>query len=117
MVALDGTFSKLNQCAQAGWKPASEATTPSIDLAHEAVLLREHFEEMQRLEELSKYPAEFARMLKESEQAAVFIESMLNPIGGELRLKPIHRKALDVNWMTIRSNCTNCHQQFRDNPN
>jgi cytochrome c556 len=117
MVALDDTFSKLNQCAKAGWKPAPEASASSIDPAHEAVLLREHFEEMQRLEELSKYPAEFVRMLKESEQAAVFIESMLNPIAGELRLKPIHRKALDVNLTSIRSNCTSCHQQFRDNPN
>lgn len=115
MVALDDTFSKLNKWAQAGWKSKPDPSTPSMDAAHEAVLLREHFEEMQRLEELSKYPVEFARILKESEQAAVFIESMLNPISGEIRLKPIHRKALDVNWTTIRSNCTSCHQQFRDN--
>ncbi|MFN6303612.1 MAG: hypothetical protein ACK42H_15605, partial [Planctomycetota bacterium] len=115
MVALDDTFSKLNKWAQAGWKSKPDPSTPSMDAAHEAVLLREHLEEMQRLEELSKYPVEFARILKESEQAAVFIESMLNPISGEIRLKPIHRKALDVNWTTIRSNCTSCHQQFRDN--
>jgi protein tyrosine phosphatase (PTP) superfamily phosphohydrolase (DUF442 family) len=115
MVALDDTFSKLNKWAQAGWKSKPDPSGPSMDAAHEAVLLREHFEEMQRLEELSKYPVEFARILKESEQAAVFIESMLNPISGEIRLKPIHRKALDVNWTTIRSNCTSCHQQFRDN--
>ncbi|MFN6138926.1 MAG: hypothetical protein ACK480_10590 [Planctomycetota bacterium] len=115
MVALDDTFSKLNKWAQAGWKSKPDPSGPSMDAAHEAVLLREHFEEMQRLEELSNFPVEFARILKESEQAAVFIESMLNPISGEIRLKPIHRKALDVNWTTIRSNCTSCHQQFRDN--
>jgi len=115
MVALDDTFSKLNKWAQAGWKSKPDPSDPSMDAAHEAVLLREHFEEMQRLEELAKYPVEFAQMLKESEQAAVFIESMLNPISGENRLKPIHRKALDVNWTTIRSNCSRCHQQFRDN--
>jgi len=115
MVALDDTFSTLNKWAQAGWKSKPDPSTPSMDAAHEAVLLREHLEEMQRLEELSKYPVEFARILKESEQAAVFIESMLNPISGEIRLKPIHRKALDVNWTTIRNNCTSCHQQFRDN--
>lgn len=117
MVALDETFSKLNRWAQSGWKSKPDVAVDQIDAAHEAVLLREHFEEMQRLEDVSKYPAEFAQILKESEQAALFIESMLNPIGGDRRLKPIHRKALEANWTTIRSNCTSCHQQYRDNTN
>jgi hypothetical protein len=57
-------------------------------------------------------------MLKESEQSAWLIESMLNPyrLNVELsQLKPVHRKALDVNWNVIRANCTACHKQFRDN--
>jgi hypothetical protein len=69
-------------------------------------------------------------MLKESEQSAWLIESMLNPyrngnplatkesapLNVELsQLKQVHRKALDVNWNAIRANCTACHKQFRDN--
>jgi len=129
MVALEDTYSKLNKVATAQWKPKPEFQ--SLDSAHEAVLLREHFEEMRRLEDVVRYPESFQHMLQESEQAALFIESMLNPSVAEnpfarvknakeptalSKLKPIHRKAIEINWNTIRSNCAACHQQFRDMP-
>jgi hypothetical protein len=116
MVALEETVAKLSKVAEARWK--ANASSDQVDAAHEAVLLREHFEEMQRLDDVSKYPPTFRQMLKESEQSAWLIESMLNPyrLNVELsQLKPVHRKALDVNWNVIRANCTACHKQFRDN--
>lgn len=127
MVALEETFSKLQNVASNRWKDSSDSG--KIDPSHEAVLLREHFEEMRRLEDVAEFPEPFHLMLKESELAAVFIESMLNPTTAEnstisddgtkdrtvlSKLKPIHRKALEVNWATIRANCSACHQQFRD---
>lgn len=117
MVALDETFAKLNKVAQGGWK--AKADFKQIDVAHEAVLLREHFEELKRLEDVGKYSADFAKMLDDSERAAWFIESMLNATGESpvlSSLKAIHRTAIEVNWTTIRSNCSSCHQQFRDPP-
>ena len=133
MIDLEATFSKLNKVSLARWRDTSDVQ--GIDAAHEAVLLRKHFEEMQRLEGLGKYPGEFKQMLKESEQAAWFIESMLNPGFKQVavavavadtgstahrselgRLEGGHRKALEINWGTIRANCTGCHQQFRDKP-
>jgi|688.fasta_scaffold112106_1 protein tyrosine phosphatase (PTP) superfamily phosphohydrolase (DUF442 family) len=128
MVALEETVAKLSKVAEARWK--ANASSDQVDAAHEAVLLREHFEEMQRLDDVSKYPPTFRQMLKESEQSAWLIESMLNPyrngnplatkesapLNVELsQLKQVHRKALDVNWNAIRANCTACHKQFRDN--
>lgn len=130
MVALEETYSKLDRVATAEWK--SKPEIQAMDPAHEAVLLREHFEEMRRLEDVARFPDSFQRMLQESEQAALFIESMLNPSvaenpfgneknpkerAGLSRLKPIHRKAMEINWNTIRSNCAACHRQFRDKPN
>jgi hypothetical protein len=129
MIDLEATFAKLNKVSLALWRDTSDVE--GIDAAHESVLLRKHFEEMQRLEGIGKYPEEFKQMLKESEQAAWFIESMLNPGFEQIavadagstahrselgRLDGGHRKALEINWGTIRANCTGCHQQFRDKP-
>lgn len=121
MIELNETFSRLSKVASANWKPSPESS--SIDVPHDSVLLREHFEEMQRLEDVAKYPSDFRRFLQESERAAWFIETMLNPPLDESRpvgqsslskLRPAQRKAIDLNWKTIRTHCTNCHQQFRN---
>jgi cytochrome c556 len=73
---------------------------------------------MLRLEEIATYPSEFRHMLEESERSAWFIESMLafsnDPNLG--KIKPDQRDALDVNWKSIRTNCSACHQRFRDQP-
>lgn len=128
MVALDATVAKLSKVAAGRWKV--DAQSSQVDAAHEAVLLREHFEEMQRLDDVSMYPPTFRKMLKESEQSAWLMESMLHPYATEnslstrdsvplkaglSQLKSAHRKALDVNWNSIRANCAACHMQFRDN--
>ena len=112
MVALDQTMNRLEQVAKARWKLKDQDN--QVDIAHESVLLREHFEEMQRLDDLSNYSAAFRQMLKESERSAWFIESMLHSISKPSELKPIQRKALEINWNSIRANCTACHKQFRD---
>jgi protein tyrosine phosphatase (PTP) superfamily phosphohydrolase (DUF442 family) len=123
MVELEKTFANLDVIAVANWKPIEG--TNSIDAAHQAVLLLEHFEELLRLDDVQNYPRPFRDLLKESQYAAQMIQSMLNPSHPEnaipMRptldtLTPEHRIALGGNWKSLRSACTACHQQFRDAP-
>lgn len=123
MVELEKTFAKLDQIAVANWKPIEG--TNSIDAAYQAVLLLEHFEELLRLDDVQNYPGPFRDLLKESQHAALMIQSMLNPSHPENAIPtqtsldtqtPEHRSALGSNWNSLRSACTACHQQFRDAP-
>jgi len=116
MVALEVTFAKLDKCAMGGWNPLE--ANESIDMPHQAVLLQEHFEELLRLDDVKNYPGTFRDLLKESQLAALRVQSMLNPSSTDTvgPLSPEHRDALGVNWKSIRSACTECHQQFRDKP-
>jgi hypothetical protein len=116
MVALEVTFAKLDKFAMGGWKPLE--ATESLDTPHQAVLLQEHFEELLRLDDVKNYPGPFRDLLKESQLAALRVQSMLNPSAPAIlgALTPEHREALGVNWKSIRSACTDCHQRFRDLP-
>ena len=116
MVALEVTFAKLDKFAIGGWKPLE--ATESLDTPHQAVLLQEHFEELLRLDDVKNYPGPFRDLLKESQLAALRVQSMLNPNTSAIlgALTPEHREALGVNWKSIRSACTDCHQRFRDPP-
>ncbi len=68
MVELDHTFDHVKQLSSNGWKPLAQS--PDLDAAHEALLLREHFTEMLRLESVAKEPEAFRTMLRESESDA-----------------------------------------------
>ena len=105
MVALEHTHDLLQQIAAAGWK--APADHPDLDPAHEALLLREHFTELLRLDSVQQEPAEFRRYLTESESAARELE------------KSIQEGAADkvsATFAKISKSCADCHQQFRDVP-
>ncbi len=110
MVLLEHTFDHLKQFAAAEWQPLTKH--PDLEAAHEALLLKEHFVEMLRLDSVAAEPAEFRAMLAESESDA---DKM------ELALRDRNQSDANVNQLNsafkrINENCTQCHRQFRDVP-
>jgi protein tyrosine phosphatase (PTP) superfamily phosphohydrolase (DUF442 family) len=113
MVALERTFDQMNAIAKAQW--ASPARHPDLDPAHEALLLREHFTEMLRTDEVRGQPMRFRQLLEESESAAAELESSLRAWQTAGRKPPVPHgiaKAFD----RVAQRCATCHQEFRDVP-
>jgi len=107
MVALEHTHDHIKQIAASDWK--APAKHPDLDPAHEALLLKEHFAELLRMDDVTTRPAAFQESLQASESAAQQLEDAL---GQSPPATEAARTALD----TINTNCTACHRQFRDNP-
>jgi len=106
MIAVEHTHDHLKQIAAASWKAPPEH--PDVDPAHEALLLREHFTELLRLETVQKDPVEFQRYLKDSEAAAQELENQLRASAAT--------DAKAKTFAAISQACTACHQRFRDVP-
>ena len=116
MVALERAHDHILQIAAARWRPLPEH--PDLDPAHEALLLREHYTELLRTDEVKRRPAEFQAHLRQGEHAAESLEQALDLLGerkypaDEPRLHQTANKALAA----INRNCAACHAQFRDVP-
>lgn len=106
MIPVEHTHDHLKQIEAAGWK--SPPQSPDLDPAHEALLLREHFTELLRMEAVQAKPEAFRRYLQEGEQAAQGLETALRGKETAEKLAPRFAK--------ITQNCTDCHKQFRDVP-
>lgn len=115
MVHLEETFTHLQQLSEADWNLA-KLKSPT-DYPNESLLLREHYEEMLRLEVTKSYPSEFNEMLQASQLAAWRLENMLHqPIAkNSEQLSNVHIEALRINWAIIKNQCVQCHQAYRDN--
>ena len=107
MIAIEHTHDNLKVIASAGWEATEEHA--DIDPPHEALLLREHFTELLRTEEAKKQPAEFQRMLRQSEADAQKLED-------GLRAGKLDQRMLTGLFERITADCTSCHQKFRDIP-
>lgn len=105
MVALEHTHDHLKQIAAAGWK--SPPAHPDLEPAHEALLLREHYTELLRMDEVTQQPEAFRQSLRESETAAQGLEDAL-------RASPVSAQAAQAQLEVVHRNCTECHRKFRD---
>lgn len=113
MVDLERTYDHLKRFSESGWKSLPDH--PDLTAAHEALLLREHFTEMQRMEYTTKQPLGFSTLLKESEADALLLEKTIR------QWKPNNNSTSLPADMTepfrrINTNCINCHKQYRDVP-
>lgn len=111
MVAVEHTFDHLHEVAAAGWRPI--AGHPDIDPPHEALLLREHFTELLRAEEVQQKPERFKQLLAEGEKVASELEDALRA-ATEPAAADVH--ALNQKLDVIARNCAACHKEFRDVP-
>ena len=114
MVELEHTYAQLNQFAQSHWKPL--ANHPALDPAHEALLLREQFTEMLRMDSVAQRTVAFRKLLMVSESDAKLLEETLRLKKQEQNAAPSVASILSESFARISANCTNCHQQYRDVP-
>lgn len=111
MVDLDGTYNRMKKVVNA----TETRTLPNqkSDLAHDALLMREHFKEMMRLESVSKQADAFRGMLKESEADAQILETEIRHWTRHASAGPVPRSVSNA-LERIRVNCSACHRQYRD---
>jgi protein tyrosine phosphatase (PTP) superfamily phosphohydrolase (DUF442 family) len=106
MVAIEHKHDALKQIAAANWR--SPPDHPDLDPAHEALLLREEFEELLRTPAAQAKPPAFLQSLQDSHTATLELEQSLTTNASPNQLTAtLHR---------ITTHCTLCHQQFRDIP-
>lgn len=107
MIAVEHTHDRLKTVAGAGWKATAEHA--DVDPPHEALLLREHYTELLRTEDVQKRPAEFRTLLEQSEVSAQRLEDAL-------RAKKQDLKYINTIFERVTADCAACHQKFRDVP-
>ncbi len=113
MVAIGHAYEHLKLIEEAGWK--TPPTHPDIVPVHEVLMLREHFTEMLRTEEVRQQPEKFRQWLQESEIAALKLEDDLKKFGADTE-QAYPPEALSTRTAQIGQNCMNCHQAYRDVP-
>lgn len=131
MVDLEHAIDRLKRVEAAGWSVPKDH--PDIKPDHEALLLREHFTELLRTDEVQQYAEDFAELLRESERAAESLHSLLVSRAVELATVKQHSQnsetrsadatetkaplaSIQDNWKTVVVGCKGCHEAYRDVP-
>jgi protein tyrosine phosphatase (PTP) superfamily phosphohydrolase (DUF442 family) len=113
MVQVEHAHEHLKAFADQGWQML--ARQPDLDAAHEALLLKEHYRELARTQDVQKQPAAFRKLLAEAERNAEQLERALRSWEKAGRSRPAP-EAVRASFSNASKNCTACHQQFRDVP-
>ncbi len=111
MVAIERTHDNLKIIAKAGWR--SPTDHPDLDPSHEALLMREHFTEMLRLDDVKARSAGFKQFLDDSHAASGRLEQTLrvDPRGDNKTVRPDEATRL---LLRVSNQCIACHKQYRD---
>jgi protein tyrosine phosphatase (PTP) superfamily phosphohydrolase (DUF442 family) len=104
MTEIDHRWDNLKLSQASGWK--TPAGHPDVDPPHEALQIAEQFREASRLDSTAQASAEFARWLKESEEAGRELEKGLR--------QSSERGVLDAALRKLSNSCTQCHGKYRD---
>lgn len=113
MVVLEHTHDHLKLIQQAGWETPAEH--PDLDPAHEALLLREHFTELLRTDEVKQQTRDFRKLLERSEADARQLHAELRQ-WQQRSDRATPPSILSRFEGRIAENCRDCHQAFRDTP-
>jgi hypothetical protein len=112
MVEIEHHHDHLKLVAQNKWQLLADH--PDIAPAHEALMLREHFTELLRTDEVKTQPAVFQELVKEGEKRAQALEDLYR--GWESKKPAEGFKRLTEALEAVNHNCAACHKQFRDVP-
>jgi protein tyrosine phosphatase (PTP) superfamily phosphohydrolase (DUF442 family) len=112
MVEVEHHHDHLKLVGQNHWQLLADH--PDIAPAHEALLLREHFTELLRTDEVIAQPARFRELMKEAERRAQVLEDLYR--GWESKKSADGHKQLTEALVAVNQNCSACHMQFRDVP-
>ncbi|MDB5339029.1 MAG: hypothetical protein JWN70_4648 [Planctomycetaceae bacterium] len=113
MVAVEHTLDHLKSFEKAGWKLLPDQ--PDLTPEHEALLLREHYAELLRIEAVQQQPERFRQLLSAGETAAQELETALRAWSGPNTNGPVPA-AVRAAFQAVNDNCKTCHQEFRDVP-
>lgn len=107
MVEIEHVHDHLKLIEKAGWKIPTDH--PALTPDHESLLLREHFTELLRTDDLKGRPEKFRQLTREAEMLCQSLEETL-------KASPIDATVASRQFSTITANCKSCHQVFRDIP-
>ncbi len=113
MVAIEHLHDRLTSLSTLGWK--SPDHDPQHTASHAAVLLAEHFREIERLEDFSTRPAGFQYSVRTSQQASAQLEAILVAWDRGRSTEAALTGAGDA-LLRITQDCAGCHRHFRDVP-
>ncbi len=107
MVAIDERWDLLKAVRKAGYK--TPPRHPDLQPAHEALILREHYREAQRLDEAARRGSDFLQRLRAAENASAELEDLL-------RTEPAAKSPalLDARFDAVAQACSACHKKYRD---
>jgi hypothetical protein len=113
MVKVEHAHDHVKQLAANKWQAIP--TKPDLDSAHEALMLREQFTELLRMEEVKSQPAAFIKMVDESEAAALEMEKALDT-WKKAGMPAEVPAAAEAALAKVTMHCAACHKAFRDMP-
>lgn len=113
MVEIAHTHEHLKEIAAAGWQTPPDH--PDLVPAHEALLLREHFTELLRTDEVKEQSERFRQLVHDGEAAAQELETALRnwKQAGKAATPPTGISAV---FERVSKGCKTCHAQYRDIP-
>lgn len=114
MVNIDLTHERLEDVKKAGWRTPKDH--PDLDPPHEALQMKEHFRELQRADDVKARPDDFKKWLKETEDAAESLETVLRDWKEKQKGEGEAPKAADEAFSRINRNCSACHNVYRNEP-
>lgn len=109
MAQLERTYDRLVRTQQSNWKPSQ--VQPEMQPAYEALLLREHFAELLRMEETHVQPEEFGMLMEQCHTAAEHLELQLRSLKGQGQFS---FDAIESSFKLIASSCVKCHEKYRE---
>jgi protein tyrosine phosphatase (PTP) superfamily phosphohydrolase (DUF442 family) len=113
MIAIEHAHDHLKSLSSNQW--AKLEKQPDLDSAHEALLLREHYTELLRTDEVKQQSEGFQQMLAESETTALALETLLTEwkkAGSPVPPPEEIGKA----FTAVTQSCSSCHKAHRDVP-
>jgi len=109
MVTAERHIDRLRAVRAAGWQ--APAGKPSLDPAHEALLLREALAEMARLPELQMRPAEWGAAIVAAQERIERLETALRK---NTATREVDRASLEAAFLAVEADCAACHAKYRD---
>jgi hypothetical protein len=113
MVAIEHTHDHLKALAANQWRELEQQ--PDLDAAHEALLLREHYTELLRTEEVTNQSEGFRKLMSESEAIASQLEALLVDWRKAGAPTPPPDE-VDRAFAAVTQSCSTCHTAYRDVP-
>ncbi|HVS38055.1 MAG TPA: hypothetical protein VMS17_21015 [Gemmataceae bacterium] len=110
MVQVNDAFENIQAIRKAEWKTPKDR--PDLDPPHEALLLEEHFKELQRSPKTADRPDDFRARLVDAEADALALEAALRVA----KDGTVDAPKVEDAYKRMDAACLKCHAIYRDVP-